>query len=294
MNKYLWIIPDTLVIIKLIMKKAFTLIELLVVVAIISLLSSVIYASVGQAREKGQDAKAKQEVNSVRTALQLYEDANGTMPLAFGASTATIYDENDEEYFSSLGMLVEDGYISEVPTSPNDTPYVYGVSSDGYAAVFGAGLNNDTGFGSSRRNTCNFILDEEIDNGEAAVATSCTPYGTSYYEENCELNYPYVEGCADIIHNPDYSNINPPISEFVHYCGCQYEGGGVYTYTSSNEAKAPSKACEQVFSGCDPLPYLNGYDYWTAIFVCDYPEVSGPQPVLCDGTKDNDFCACVE
>ncbi len=58
----------------------FTLIELLVVISIISLLSSVILASLNSARMKGRDAKRISELREIRTALELYFDANGYYP----------------------------------------------------------------------------------------------------------------------------------------------------------------------------------------------------------------------
>ncbi|KKW19587.1 MAG: Fimbrial protein pilin [Parcubacteria group bacterium GW2011_GWA2_51_10] len=54
--------------------KGFTLIELLVVIAIIGLLSSVVIASVNQARKKGADAAIKQQLADLQTAAEVYYD----------------------------------------------------------------------------------------------------------------------------------------------------------------------------------------------------------------------------
>ncbi len=62
---------------KKIFKKGFTLIELLVVVAIISLLSSVVIASLNAARAKARDAKRVEEVNSLANAVALYQNDHG-------------------------------------------------------------------------------------------------------------------------------------------------------------------------------------------------------------------------
>lgn len=61
-------------------KRGFTLIELLVVIAIVSLLSSVVLASLGQAREKAKIAKVKAELVQIRTAMYLFLDEKGELP----------------------------------------------------------------------------------------------------------------------------------------------------------------------------------------------------------------------
>ena len=53
-------------------KKGFTSIELLVVISIIGLLSSVVLASLNQARIKARDSQRKQDIIQVRNALELY------------------------------------------------------------------------------------------------------------------------------------------------------------------------------------------------------------------------------
>ncbi len=57
-------------------QKGFTLIELLVVIAIIGILASVVLVSLGSARTSGGDAKIKSQLNSFRTAMELYYASN--------------------------------------------------------------------------------------------------------------------------------------------------------------------------------------------------------------------------
>jgi type II secretion system protein G len=64
------------------MKKqaGFTLIELLVVISIISLLSSVVLASVQSARQKAVFSQTAANSKAIQTALELYKSDNGTYP----------------------------------------------------------------------------------------------------------------------------------------------------------------------------------------------------------------------
>ena len=57
--------------------KAFTLIELLVVISIISLLSSIVLASLSEARMKARDARRMSTLDQIQIALELYASENG-------------------------------------------------------------------------------------------------------------------------------------------------------------------------------------------------------------------------
>lgn len=100
-------------------QRGFTLIELLVVIAIIGILSSVVLASLNQARSKSRDARRVADIKQVQTALELY------------------YDANSSSYPTATTSLVPT-YIAVMPTDPStQAAYAY------------SGMNNSAG-----GNTC--------------------------------------------------------------------------------------------------------------------------------------------
>ncbi len=61
-------------------KFGFTLIELLVVIAIFSVLASIVFGSLNQARGKSRDSKRVQDLVQLRNALELYKAEHGRYP----------------------------------------------------------------------------------------------------------------------------------------------------------------------------------------------------------------------
>lgn len=118
-------------------KTGFTLVELLVVISIIGILSSIVYASFGDARKSARDDIRKTDLKSMELAVRLYKAQNGRYPS--GCRGENIWGGNfDGQYKCPAGTeyivgLVPD-YIATLPIDPkgvSGTGYLYAVSTDG-------------------------------------------------------------------------------------------------------------------------------------------------------------------
>lgn len=124
-------------------RRGFTLIELLVVIAIIGILSSVAFASLALAKSKAIDTHKKDEMASVRTALQAFNLDKGRMPHNYDCSSGTclvndsratlaIEDvgnapqtESGMAFHASMQELVSGKYLTDMPRSPGGSGYSY-------------------------------------------------------------------------------------------------------------------------------------------------------------------------
>lgn len=89
----------------------FTLIELLVVVSIIGLLSSVILASLSSAKDKANYAKAKAEMNSLKTAMISYKLDKGELP-PLGDNCSGCSNPPDSTWTQVIDALINGKYLS--------------------------------------------------------------------------------------------------------------------------------------------------------------------------------------
>ncbi|MBI4224706.1 MAG: prepilin-type N-terminal cleavage/methylation domain-containing protein [Candidatus Sungbacteria bacterium] len=98
--------------------KGFTLIELLVVISIISLLASVVLASLNSARAKARDARRISDLKQLSTALEFYYDANNAYP-----SVSAEWALNRSDYITQWNELKPkmSPYIPTLPVDPLNT-----------------------------------------------------------------------------------------------------------------------------------------------------------------------------
>jgi len=110
---------------RFVQKAGFTLIELLVVIAIISLLSSVVLASLSGARESARDTRRKQDLKQIKTALNMW--ANDHSGNYMGNGSGCGYDGNgigwfNYDYSGAKAMsacLADQGYTSSEINDPS-------------------------------------------------------------------------------------------------------------------------------------------------------------------------------
>ena len=98
----------------------FTLIELLVVVAIIGILSSVILASLNSARTKARDTRRIADLRQIRTALELFYDANGYYPQSGCGWDCNGYKYSNDSSWDSLATDLAP-YIKSLPKDAINT-----------------------------------------------------------------------------------------------------------------------------------------------------------------------------
>jgi general secretion pathway protein G len=107
----------------------FTLIELLVVIFIIGVLAGVILPNLMSARERARDAKRKQDLGEIKTALRLYYNDNQVYPTGTAIPAGQFGDEGE--------------YMQDVPVDPvSGSPYGYQQTSNGDGFWLRATLEN--------------------------------------------------------------------------------------------------------------------------------------------------------
>lgn len=108
---------------KINLKAGLSLIEMLVVIAIIAILSAIIYASFEDARKQARDKTRMTALKELQLAVELYKAQNGTYPSSCGGSS-DFFGPGEEmgDYYTDCGAeyiqgLVPD-FIDSLPQDP--------------------------------------------------------------------------------------------------------------------------------------------------------------------------------
>ena len=103
-------------------KKGFTLIELLVVMAIISLLSSVVSASLSNARSKARDAVRLSDIRQISSALELYYSDNGSYPNVVWPHNTSLDTGPASSWYNGSSQLAVAlaPYLKKMPLDPRN------------------------------------------------------------------------------------------------------------------------------------------------------------------------------
>lgn len=107
--------------------RGFSLIEILVVIAIIGILSTIVFASMQQARKKSRDADRISDISQLEAALHTYAITYGRYP---SSADGTCYYYNSFAANGCLKVLVTAGLFTSLPTDPLNGTYTGAPHSD--------------------------------------------------------------------------------------------------------------------------------------------------------------------
>jgi len=109
-------------------QKGFTLIELLIVIVILGILSSMAMFSLGSKGEEAKITKAKVDIKTISSAIELYKVENGKYP-------------STSEWNNNPNLLVEKKYLKKIPKDPWNNSYIYTSDESTFTITDGTGKN---------------------------------------------------------------------------------------------------------------------------------------------------------
>jgi len=144
------------------MEKGFTLIEMLAVIAIIGILTSIVYPDLSGSRERARDSERVTEISEIVLALELYYNACRTYPSSLPANPTTMTDGCPSGV--NLGS-----FLSSIPVDPlNSGTHVYTYAQGGGSFVVRASLEQN-----------NSALSNDLDG--TILSTPCDDGSPNFY-----------------------------------------------------------------------------------------------------------------
>lgn len=199
-------------------KRGFTIMDIMITTAIISLLSSLFLFRITEAKKKAEDGQMKVQAHEVSNAIALYKnDHGGRAPLtSSGGGSGTpgvMHSENDPEsdYVPTMQTLVDGGYLPEIPTSPDESSYFYGVSEDLENAVFLADLNNPIASNLSSGDSCQFLPEEAVEEPIFCTTTRTQPSVCTLVPAVTQTYCPQVGNCYTVLVSATTTSCTPEI-----------------------------------------------------------------------------------
>ena len=121
--------------------KGFTLIELLVVIAIIGILSSVVLASLSNARDKGKDASVKSQMASLKAQGELFYSENDSYGASATVGNVCSTSATDKGFLDLLVATANasgvspEGILNASGTGTVADPYIFNSTKGTYQSV---------------------------------------------------------------------------------------------------------------------------------------------------------------